>query len=176
MNRPERLHCIDAVSKYAAHIIVERMGVDSELTFTLLDTGGRRSTTTTSVQLLQDGESRTVVLSWDSFDEERVLMVDRVVFDILSDHITHATSASRLQEINPSTFYTDICNTGIFRIFPKQDQAFAIFDDLIKNGKARGRRLKIFSFEGVSSGVRKFAVAEFGRFGMRSFSLLQNDY
>jgi hypothetical protein len=110
-----------------------------------------------------------VVLNFNiGFSSETVVRVDRENFLRLQKYQSQPQCNSSIA-IHPRTFYPEVSpiieSHRAIHLFSRQEQAFEHFDNIIRRGNKHGKRLKVFCFEGINTGVRKFFVADFIRYG-----------
>ena len=122
------------------------------------------------------------------FSEERLI---EVAGETLSNlRLYHRKCQNKMSlEIDPKQFYSkssrilDIKTKKnadqiieIFRVFPRQELAFQCFDELFRQQSILHKQfcLKIFSFEAIRTGQRKFLVADYDTF-FRNYLDLDRD-
>ena len=143
--------------------ILQPLSSSSPILLPLPSSSSSSSSTTTTATAI-------VYVNGHHFFQENVILqfhghyyqeIKKFVNTIVTSNISNGYSP-----IKPNTFYNTINNTTnttttIYKVFNRQEESFQYYDSLDINTK---NITKVYSFESINGGIRKFLVADYNSF------------
>lgn len=102
-------------------------------------------------------------LSDNSFNDQLIVLFDKESKNLVLDGLSYRTSYAGLSS---KQFYgrsnvSVVDHSSVYQSFPLQEQAFQFYDEL---DVVRKSKSKLYSYESIQSGKRRFLVADFDTF------------